>query len=740
MQIYEILAQRQSHEVDYIHRFLDMLKIQKSLKPSVIADTCMQFLPNFDSSELQEVVEALNVKKRLDVVISLMRKQYSVLKDAFHLSQTFTIDKESKESYLNEELKKLQKESGIASDEKEKLLEKYKQRMENKNIPEDIRRVIKEEMDKLMSLEPMLMEYGVTNNYLDWLTALPWGIFSQDKYDIPHARKVLDEDHYGLKDIKERILEFISVGALTGNVQGKILCLVGPPGTGKTSIGQSIARALDRKFFRFSVGGMNDVAEIKGHRRTYVGAMPGKFIQCLKLRETSNPVILIDEIDKVGNSIMGDPSSALLEALDPQQNATFLDHYLDVPYDLSKVLFVCTANVLDTIPRPLLDRMEVLTLSGYVLEEKMNIVKRHLLPNARKNTQLKATLVKVTDSAVKKLIHQYCREAGVRQLQKQIDNIFSKAAYKLQKEKQTKGTETPITVNHDNLEEYVGKPKYTTDRHYEICPPGVVMGLSWTPMGGSALYVETVIEGTRDHDEGLKTTGQMGEVMKESSNIAFTYARNFLYSVAPENRFFEQYSVHMHLPEGATSKDGPSAGVPMVTSLLSLAINKSVIDDMAISGEITLSGKILPVGAIKEKIIAASRANIKHVILPVDNKVDWEELEDNITRGITPHFVEYYKDVYEIAFGQKDLAGDGSGGKAKDVKEKEQKKKNDNSKEKKEPVVEKKEEKPKKPKKNSPKPIRKQKNEIELPPQPQHKNPDANQIIVNNTNNPASDN
>lgn len=489
---------------------------------------------------------------------------------------------------------------------------------------------------------------------MDWLTILPWGVQSTENLGIDRAKSILDEDHFGMDDIKKRILEFIAVSQIKGTTHGKILCFYGPPGVGKTSIARSIARALDRQYYRFSVGGMYDVAEIKGHRRTYVGAMPGKMIQCLKKTETENPLVLIDEIDKIGNrSYQGDPASALLELLDPEQNAAFLDHFLDVPVDLSKVLFICTANQLDTIPEPLRDRMELIEMSGYVAEEKISIARKYLIPKAIHETGVDEKLVSIEDSALLALIKHYCRESGVRNLQKHIEKIIRKSIYKIV----NKETENCV-INEDNLSDFVGKQIFTHDRIYDLTPPGVVMGLAWTAMGGSILYIETakrkLIDVKDDEKKGgngsLYVTGHLGDVMKESSQIAFTVARNLLHRIDPNNTFLETSHVHLHVPEGATKKDGPSAGITIVTALTSLALNKPIRQDIAMTGEVSLTGKVLPVGGIKEKVIAAKRVGVTTIILPSENRKDCVELADYIKEGIQFHFVDNYSDVFDIVF------------------------------------------------------------------------------------------
>ncbi|KAI8874839.1 ATP-dependent protease La, partial [Backusella circina FSU 941] len=531
------------------------------------------------------------------------------------------------------------------------------------------------EINKLAHLEPAASEFNVTRNYLDWITQIPWGQRSRENYNIVHAKDVLDEDHYGLKDVKDRILEFIAVGKLRGTVEGKILCLSGPPGVGKTSIGKSIARALDREFFRFSVGGLTDVAEIKGHRRTYVGAMPGKVIQALKKVQTENPLILIDEIDKLGRGHQGDPSSALLELLDPEQNASFLDHYMDVPVDLSKVLFVCTANVLDTIPGPLLDRMEVIQLSGYIAEEKAAIASKYLAPAAKTAAGLENINVNLTSEAVDTLIKNYCRESGVRNLKKHIDKIFRKAAFKVVEEvgendpvesKETDKTpskeerapmeinkEINIDIDGNNLKDYVGPQVYQAERLYDQTPPGVVMGLAWTSMGGTSLYIESVLESSLGPKSTphLSKTGQLGDVMKESTSIAYTYAKSLLATQFPKNKFFDKAKVHLHCPAGAVPKDGPSAGVTMTTALVSLALNKPVPSDIAMTGELTVTGKVLKIGGLKEKTIAAKRSKVTTILFPKDNQADWDELPEYIKEGLTGVPLDTYDDVFKVCFG-----------------------------------------------------------------------------------------
>ncbi|KAL4742344.1 Lon protease-like protein, mitochondrial [Aspergillus similis] len=653
--------------------------------------------------ELQEVLESMNIEERLPKGLVVLKKELmnAQLQTKISKDVEAKIQKRQREYWLMEQMKGIKRELGIESDGKDKLVEKFKEKAEKLAMPEAVKKVFDEELNKLAHLEPAASEFNVTRNYLDWLTQIPWGQKSVENFGISHATEVLNEDHYGLKDVKDRILEFIAVGKLRGTVEGKILCLVGPPGVGKTSIGKSIARALNRQYYRFSVGGLTDVAEIKGHRRTYVGALPGRIIQALKKCQTENPLILIDEVDKIGRGHQGDPSSALLELLDPEQNSSFLDHYMDVPVDLSKVLFVCTANVTDTIPRPLLDRMELIELSGYVADEKMAIAQKYLAPAARELTGLKNVDVTLTEEAIEELIKSYCRESGVRNLKKQIEKVYRKAAFKIvsdlgedvlaedkaltaegkaaQEESEKTGpiettsepekstTETPrvalnvpdsvhLSIGKDSLTDYVGPPIFTTDRLYDTFPPGVTMGLAWTSMGGAALYVESILENalTPESRPGLDITGNLQNVMKESTQIAYSFVKSVMAKQFPENRFFEKAKLHMHCPEGAVPKDGPSAGITMATSLLSLALNHPLDPTIAMTGELTVTGKVLRIGGLREKTVAARRAGAKTIIFPADNMSDWLELPENIKSGIQGHAVSWYSEVFDILFADLD--------------------------------------------------------------------------------------
>ena len=559
--------------------------------------------------ELQEVLETMNVEERLSKALMVLKKELmnAQLQNKISKDVENKIQKRQREYWLMEQMKGIRRELGIESDGKDKMVEKFREKANKLAMPEAVRKVFDEELNKLAHLEPAASEFNVTRNYLDWLTQIPWGQQSAENFGIKNAMTVLDEDHHGLKDVKDRILEFIAVGKLRGTVEGKILCFVGPPGVGKTSIGKSIARALNRQYYRFSVGGLTDVAEIKGHRRTYVGALPGRIIQALKKCQTENPLILIDEVDKIGRGHQGDPSSALLELLDPEQNNSFLDHYMDVPVDLSKVLFVCTANMTDTIPRPLLDRMEMIELSGYVADEKMAIAERYLAPAAKELSGLKDVDVSLDKGAIEELIKSYCRESGVRSLKKQIEKVYRKSALNIiqdlgeevfseekaltdegkaaleeSKKDESDVKETPqsiekettaeprkslrvpdsvhVSIGQANLKDYVGPPIFTSDRLYETTPPGVAMGLAWTSMGGAALYVESILESalTASSRPGLERTGNLKNVMKESTLIAYSFAKSLMAKIFPENRFFDKARLHLHCPEGAVQKDGMS--------------------------------------------------------------------------------------------------------------------------------------------------------------------------------------
>lgn len=594
--------------------------------------------------ELQHALETLPVLERMRVVLPLLRKELDVAMLQGEISKQVNeqMEERQREFFLREQLKVIQKELGISKDDRENDVDTFRNRLDGLSVPEAAQSRIDDELGKLSMLETGSPEYGTTRNYLDWLTSLPWGITSEDQLDLPRARQILDRDHDGLKDVKERIVEFLAEGSFKGSVGGSILLLIGPPGVGKTSIGRSIAEALGRKFFRFSVGGMRDEAEIKGHRRTYVGAMPGKLVQALKEVKVENPVIMLDEIDKLGQSFQGDPASALLEVLDPEQNVDFLDHYLDVRLDLSKVLFVCTANQLDTIPPALFDRMETIRLSGYIAEEKRQIARHHLWPKLLERDNIPKKRINLTDAALRQVIEGYARESGVRQLEKQLHRIVRKSAVKLLEE-----SVDTVKVSVNNLEEFLGAPIFRKEK--VLGGVGVVTGLAWTSMGGATLPVEAAC--VHSLTRGLKLTGQLGDVMQESANIAYSYVLSHLKEYGVDPSYFDESFIHLHVPEGATPKDGPSAGVTMTTALLSMAKGQALPRPLAMTGELTLTGQVLPVGGIREKVIAARRSDIFELILPQANQRDFDELPDYLKEGMTVHFANRYKDVARHVFG-----------------------------------------------------------------------------------------
>ncbi|OEU69185.1 MAG: endopeptidase La [Desulfuromonadales bacterium C00003093] len=602
-------------------------------------------LTNADGFELQEVLETFSVRARIDKVLVLLKKELEVSRLQTKISQSIEekISAQQREFFLREQFKAIKKELGLEKEGKTSEIEKFQARLKKLTLNEEAQKAVDDEIEKLQLIEPSSPEYNVSRNYLDWLTVLPWGKFSKDTYDLKRARRVLNRDHYGLEDVKERILEFIAVGKMKGDISGSILCLVGPPGVGKTSIGKSIADTLKRKFYRFSVGGMRDEAEIKGHRRTYIGAMPGKAIQAMKTVGTANPVIMLDEIDKIGASFQGDPASALLEVLDPEQNGAFRDHYMDVPFDLSNVMFIATANQLDTIPAALLDRMELIHLSGYILEEKLEIARRYLIPKALKNHGLNKSQVSINKASLAAIVDRYAREAGVRGLENRIKKIMRKAAMDF-----VEGHEGKIQVTKKDIEHYLGKPIFAEEELIKESP-GVVTGLAWTRMGGATLQIEATA--MKSKNKGFKQTGQLGKVMIESSEIAYSYVMGHLDKYNIPEDYFDTHFIHLHVPAGATPKDGPSAGVTMTTALLSMIMKKSVRKKLGMTGELSLTGRVLPIGGVKEKTIAARRAGLNMLIFPHENKNDYEDLPEYLSEGIEVHFVKEYPDVFKIALG-----------------------------------------------------------------------------------------
>jgi len=611
-------------------------------QPSLLADFSAA-LTTASGEQLQEILDTLPLLSRMEKVLTLLRKEREVAELQGQITSQVNekVSDQQREFFLREQLKIIQKELGLSKDDRTSDAEMFEARIAELTMPEAAEKRIREELHKLSVLETGSPEYGVTRNYLDWATSVPWGVLSEDNLELPHARTVLDEHHEGLEDVKKRILEFLAVGAFKGEISGSILLLVGPPGVGKTSIGRSVADALGRKFYRFSLGGMRDEAEIKGHRRTYIGAMPGKFVQALKEVEVANPVIMLDEIDKIGASYQGDPASALLEVLDPEQNSDFLDHYLDLRVDLSKVLFICTANQLDTIPGPLLDRMETLRLSGYVAEEKLGIARKHLWPKQLQRHGLNDEQLKINDAGLKYVIDSYCREAGVRTLEKQLARIMRKSIVRLLDEEEDK-----LRIGKKDIDELLGRPPFQPDKPMRGL--GIATGLAWTAMGGATL----VIESSQIHtlNRGFKLTGRLGEVMKESAEIAYSYVIGHLKDYGCDLDFFDMSMVHLHVPEGATPKDGPSAGITMATALISLARKERIKRPIAMTGELTLTGQVLPVGGIREKVIAARRSKVMELILPHANRRDFEELPDYLREGINIHFARNYREVFEFVF------------------------------------------------------------------------------------------
>ncbi|MFT6733191.1 MAG: ATP-dependent Lon protease [Polaribacter sp.] len=607
--------------------------------------------------ELQEVLETVHLKKRMEKVLVLIQKELEVAELQKNIQEKVedSLSDHQRKFFLKEQLKAIQKELGIAKDDKTADLEHFETNLTGKSLAPLAQRKFEEEMDKLSVLESGSPEYAVTRNYLDVFSRLPWGIYSKDNMSLPSAKRALNLHHAELGDVKDRIIEFLALGALKGEMSGSIILLVGPPGVGKTSIGHSISTALKRKFYRFSLGGMRDEAEIKGHRKTYIGAMPGKIIQALSECETANPVIMLDEIDKVSSSYQGDPSSALLEVLDPEQNNQFLDHYLDVRFDLSKALFICTANQLDTIPKPLLDRMEVIRLSGYITEEKIQIAKKHLWTKQLEKAGVKPSQITVSDAALKTVIDGYAREAGVRHLDKLLAKIIRKSAIPL-----LKNSKSNIKITNKNLQDYLGNSHF--EKESNLRGIGISKGLAWTSMGGVTLNVEAAI--IHSQSRGLKLTGQLGDVMKESAQIAYSYiAANIGKYQKPsyqstskkqtqnksENNI-DKMNIHLHVPEGATPKDGPSAGITMATALLSLILNKNTKTKYAMTGEMTLTGTVLPVGGIREKVIAAKREGINQLILPKLVEARYNDLPQHVKKGLTINFVEHFDQVFEILF------------------------------------------------------------------------------------------
>ena len=609
--------------------------------PGVLADIIASVI-NAPIEEKQKVIEMLDVKERLRHVTRLVNHQVEILELGSKIQNQVKddMDKSQREYYLRQQLGAIRKELGETDDDKVEI-EEYREKIEKKNLPEEAKKEAERELSRLSKMHPSSAEYTVAATYLDWMTSLPWKEKTEDNLDIKKARRVLDEDHYGLEKAKRRIIEYLAVRKLKPDSKGPILCFAGPPGTGKTSLGHSIGRALGRKFIRISLGGVRDEAEIRGHRRTYVGALPGRIIQGMRRAESNNPVFMLDEIDKVGSDFRGDPSAALLEVLDPEQNTCFTDHYLDVAFDLSHVMFITTANILETIPPALRDRLEVIELPGYTLDEKIRIARRYLIPRQIEANGLKPEQIRIMRSAIARIVTGYTREAGVRNLEREIASVCRSVACQI-----AAGDIEKATVAVRDLHRILGPVRVTDEADVRTAKPGVVRGLAWTPVGGDILFVEST---SMKGKGGLTLTGQLGDVMKESATAALSFIRTNAEQLGIAKDFFEGTDIHIHVPSGAIPKDGPSAGVTMLTSLTSLLTNKTVKRDLAMTGEITLRGLVLPVGGIKEKVLAAHRAGVRTIILPKWNRKDLEEVPAKVKKEITFHFVDEMMEVLRIA-------------------------------------------------------------------------------------------
>ena len=617
-----------------------MAAVAETVEPDKLADLVAGHL-GVEIEQKQALLETLNVAERLEQVYGLMQGEMSVLRVEKKIKTRVKsqMERTQREYYLNEQMKAIQRELGEEGEGPNEIAE-LEERIKATKLSKEARDKAEGELKKLKNMSPMSAEATVVRNYLDWMLSIPWGVKSRVKRDLNNAQKVLDEDHYGLEKVKERIVEYLAVGQRSKKLKGPILCLVGPPGVGKTSLGKSVARATGREFIRISLGGVRDESEIRGHRRTYIGSMPGKIIQAMKKAKTTNPLILLDEIDKMGQDFRGDPASAMLEVLDPEQNSTFVDHYMEVEYDLSNVMFLTTANSYN-MPGPLLDRMETIPLAGYTEDEKREIARRHLLPKQIKNHGLKKDEFAVTDGALTDIIRYYTREAGVRNLERELAKLARKAVTKIIRE----GAES-VTVDSDALEEFLGVRKFRYGLAEEEDQVGVVTGLAWTSVGGDLLHIEALKLPGKGR---MKTTGKLGDVMKESIDAASSFVRSIAPEIGVKPPIFEKIDIHVHVPEGATPKDGPSAGVGMVTSIVSVLTGIAVKKDIAMTGEVTLRGHVLAIGGLKEKLLAALRGGIKTVLIPADNEKDLREIPDNVKEGLEIIPVSHVREVLEHA-------------------------------------------------------------------------------------------
>jgi ATP-dependent Lon protease len=649
----------QAHLVSQFSKFVSLVpylpdelqaRAMKVTEPGRLTDMVASYL-KIAVEEAQDLIATLDVRARLEKLIAILGREIELLELGHKIqSQVQTeLNKNQREYYLRQQLKAIQKELG-EGDTRSSEIEELEKKIEEAKMPPEAQKAADKELDRLKMIPPESAEHTVVRTYLDWLVGVPWSVSTEDNLDIANARKVLDEDHYDLNKIKERILEFLAVRKLKKDSKGPILCFVGPPGTGKTSLGRSIARALGRKFVRLSLGGIRDEAEIRGHRRTYIGSLPGRIIQGLRNAGSNNPLFILDEVDKLGMDFRGDPASALLEVLDPEQNSTFQDHYLDVPFDLSKVLFLTTANILDPIPPALRDRMEVLELPGYTEEEKLQIGERHLIPKQKIENGLGDSNIEFTLEAAAEIIRSYTREAGLRNLEREIARVFRKVARAM-----TEGEQVPEKIVGADIPKYLGPPKFFSEVAERTNEPGIATGLVWTPNGGDILFIEsTRMAGTKQ----LTLTGSLGDVMKESAQAALSYVRSHAETLGVASDFFEKSDIHVHVPAGGIPKDGPSGGVTLAASIASLLSGRPVRSDLAMTGEITLRGKVLPVGGIKEKVLAARRAGIKTIILPKRNERDLEDIPAEVRAELTFQFVDTVDEVLNLALrnGSSELA------------------------------------------------------------------------------------
>jgi len=623
---------------------LNMVNIDQAGK---MADFIASII-NVDRRQQQRILETLNVRRRMERVLVFIKKEQQLLamQEQIQNRVNSKLEKNQREYFLREELKHIQQELGLTTDPRTAVANKLTKQIAALNLQGEVLEAVTSELEKFQSLDPNSPDYSITRTYLETVVSLPWLEPKSEDFSLESAKKILEHDHYGLKDVKDRILEYLAVRKKKLDTKGSIICLVGPPGVGKTSVGRSIARALKKEYFRFSVGGMRDEAEIKGHRRTYIGAMPGKIIQGLKTVKTKNPVFLIDEIDKMGSSYQGDPASALLEVLDPEQNSTFRDYYLDLPFDISEVLFIVTANTLETVPRALLDRMEVIQLSGYTTQEKLAIGKKYLVPKSLKKHGLTRKEISYSTQILQEIAESYAREAGVRNYEKSLDKIHRKVAREILES----NPQLPIVIDQKRMVKYLGQPIFHEDEILRADRPGMAVGLAWTSMGGDTLAIEAVAYPGKGE---LKLTGQLGEVMQESANIALTHLKTIASSHGIDITWFDRHSIHLHVPEGATPKDGPSAGVTMATALYSLVTNQTIKPDLAMTGELDLVGKVMPIGGLKEKVLAAKRNKINTILIPRFNKRDMDEiaeLDGDITEGISFHLMTTFEDVLLQSF------------------------------------------------------------------------------------------